>query len=308
MNSLKIVLVLASLWAVSCQAAEKKLYRGGLVAESWVNSHPNDPKAKLIKEKIASQPQAMWFAGHVPSGYLGEINNAKDQKAIFLGVTYNIPGRDNGNYSKGGLAGPPAYAEWVETIARLTGDAEAWFVIEPDAIGLAPKMTDATKREERYSMLSNAVSILQKNKNTRAYLAVSGWNGIDGAAEGFRKAGGDKAYGFAYNISGYHDLQRCYDFCEQLSKKLGGKHYIIDTSRGGNGDWKPTDPNEKEAWCNPPGRALGKPPTFTSEYPNCDGLFWIKRPGESDGTCRGGPSAGQFWPEYAYELAKNAKW
>jgi len=32
----------------------------------------------------------------------------------------------------------------------------------------------------------------------------------------------------------------------------------------------------------------------------------IKRPGESDGTCNGGPSAGTFWPEYALGLASRA--
>ncbi len=223
-------------------------------------------------------------------------------------MTYNIPGRDNGNYSKGGLSGPAAYNDWVRDIAKQTGDTQAWFVVEPDAIGLAPKLTDPVKRLERYSMLSNSVVAFKKNKNTRVYLAVSGWNGVDGAAEGFLKAGGDLADGFAYNISGYHNLKECFDFCDKLSAHLGGKHYVIDTSRGGNGQWKPTDPKEKEeAWCNPPGRALGEKPTTNTGHQNCDAFLWIKRPGESDGECRGGPHAGQFWPEYAYELAKNAK-
>nr|ABK58684.1 unknown [Streptomyces fradiae] len=33
----------------------------------------------------------------------------------------------------------------------------------------------------------------------------------------------------------------------------------------------------------------------------------IKRPGDSDGPCRGGPEAGQWWPDYALGLARNAK-
>ena len=32
--------------------------------------------------------------------------------------------------------------------------------------------------------------------------------------------------------------------------------------------------------------------------------LWVKRPGESDGPCNGGPSAGQWWPEYALGLAQ----
>jgi endoglucanase len=35
-------------------------------------------------------------------------------------------------------------------------------------------------------------------------------------------------------------------------------------------------------------------------------LLWIKRPGESDGTCNGGPSSGKWWPEYALGLAQLA--
>jgi endoglucanase len=308
MNSFKKWLVVAGCVALSfsAHAAEKKLYDSGSQAKDWVASHPNDPKAKLIGEKIASQPQALWLAGHVPSGLKADADRAEKEGSILLPVTYNIPGRDNGNYSAGGLAGPNAYYDWVGEVAFAVGGAEAWFVIEPDAIGLAPELKDPVKQLERYTMLSNSVPVLQKGKN-RAYLGVSGWHGVEGAADGFLKAGGEKAAGFAYNISGYHSLKECYDFCEQLSKRLGGKHYIIDTSRGGNGQWKPSDPNEKEAWCNPPGRALGQPPTFKSDHANCDGLFWIKRPGESDGTCRGGPKAGQFSPEIAFELAENAK-
>lgn len=37
-----------------------------------------------------------------------------------------------------------------------------------------------------------------------------------------------------------------------------------------------------------------------------DAFLWVKRPGESDGTCHGGPPAGQFWGGYALELARAA--
>jgi len=37
-----------------------------------------------------------------------------------------------------------------------------------------------------------------------------------------------------------------------------------------------------------------------------DAYLWIKRPGESDGTCNGGPAAGGWWIAGALELARNA--
>jgi endoglucanase len=40
--------------------------------------------------------------------------------------------------------------------------------------------------------------------------------------------------------------------------------------------------------------------------PLADAFLWIKAPGESDGTCNGGPSAGTWWPDYALGLAQRA--
>ena len=39
-----------------------------------------------------------------------------------------------------------------------------------------------------------------------------------------------------------------------------------------------------------------------------DALLWVKAPGESDGSCNGGPSAGTWWTEYALGLAERATW
>ncbi|MGL1937407.1 MAG: glycoside hydrolase family 6 protein, partial [Fibrobacterales bacterium] len=57
-------------------------------------------------------------------------------------------------------------------------------------------------------------------------------------------------------------------------------------------------------WCNPRGRALGENPRAIFEGA-LDGYLWVKRPGESDGTCNSGPTAGHWWLEYALELARN---
>jgi endoglucanase len=92
--------------------------------------------------------------------------------------------------------------------------------------------------------------------------------------------------------------QRTYG--DQLSGLIGGKHYIVDTSRNGLG---PTADGE---WCNPSGRALGDRPTAATGDVLADAYFWIKRPGESDGTCNGGPAAGAWWADYALGLAKRA--
>ena len=88
-------------------------------------------------------------------------------------------------------------------------------------------------------------------------------------------------------------------FAEEIRAILGEDvHYVIDTSRSGLG---PTADNE---WCNPLGRAVGTLPTTATGIDGLDAYLWIKPPGESDGSCNGGPTAGKFWAEYALELAE----
>jgi endoglucanase len=83
----------------------------------------------------------------------------------------------------------------------------------------------------------------------------------------------------------------------------GGSHYVIDTSRNGSG---PVDDSPMN-WCNPPGRALGVAPTTDTAGEHADAYLWIKRVGESDGSCgRGEPGAGVFVNQYAIDLARNA--
>ena len=95
------------------------------------------------------------------------------------------------------------------------------------------------------------------------------------------------------------------------------KHFVVDTSRNGQGPWVPpagvySDP---EDWCNPPARGLGIAPTTTTGNPLIDAYLWIKVPGESDGQCYRGtggpldpvrgiadPPAGGWFPQQAREL------
>ncbi|MGY1665670.1 glycoside hydrolase family 6 protein [Geodermatophilus sp. SYSU D00696] len=95
----------------------------------------------------------------------------------------------------------------------------------------------------------------------------------------------------------------------------GQAHFVIDTSRNGQGTWTPPAgfPSPLD-WCNPPGRGLGHLPTTETGHALLDAYLWIKVPGESDGSCHRGsavphpddrtpdPAAGQWFPEQAREL------
>ena len=77
------------------------------------------------------------------------------------------------------------------------------------------------------------------------------------------------------------------------------KHFVIDTSRNGQGPWTPTASYpDAQDWCNPPDRGLGLRPTANTGEPLVDAYLWVKIPGESDGECtRGlGPAARRLIP------------
>lgn len=113
-----------------------------------------------------------------------------------------------------------------------------------------------------------------------------------------QQAGIAMADGFSLNVSNYIATADNIAYGTRLSALVNGKHFIIDTSRNGLGTAKD--------WCNPRGQALGVAPTFNTGNPKVDAFLWIKQPGESDGTCQGGPTAGSWWTQMAVELSRAA--
>jgi endoglucanase len=162
--------------------------------------------------------------------------------------------------------------------------------------------TPAEFHEERYDLLKGAITTLKALKNAKVYLDAgnAGWQHADRIFEPLQRAGVEQADGFAVNVSNFYSTQDSTGYGKQLSARIGGKPFVIDTSRNGNGPYTGGDPQER--WCNPPGRALGEALTTDTADPLVDAYLWVKRPGESDGTCKGGPKAGQWWPSYALDL------
>jgi endoglucanase len=222
---------------------------------------------------------------------------AKNQTAVF--VTYNIPGRDCGGYSAGGI-NKEQYATWVRSVAAGIGSAKALVILEPDAIAGISCLSPADQAT-RLGLLSSAVDILKSNANTKVYLdgGHSGWVDAATMANNISKANSAKADGFFLNVSNFKTTADETAYGVQISQRLAGKHFVIDTSRNGAG------PLGQE-WCNPQGRAIGQKPTTATNNPLVDAYLWVKTPGESDGSCNGAPAAGQWWPEYALDLVKRA--
>ena len=106
-------------------------------------------------------------------------------------------------------------------------------------------------------------------------------------------------------------------YTANMGHAVPAAHFVVDTSRNGQGPWVPPShpAGDAQDWCNPPARGLGLRPSANTGVPLVDAFLWVKIPGESDGQCYRwtsgpldpvrniqDPAAGQWFPDMAQEL------
>lgn len=249
---------------------------------------------------IADQPIATWLTNTSVSDTRSTIRDvvrsAEAQRRTPVFVLYNVPDRDCGSYSKGGTESD-RYLPWVRAAARAMAGSKAVVLVEPDAIA----QIQVCKRleQDRLPLLRAAVDELTGHGLT-VYLDGGNENRVPTAtmAKWLREAGVDRVQGFFTNVSNFYRVDQERAYADRLAAAIGGDpHVVIDVSRNGQG-WRGT-------WCNPRGAGLGQTPRVTRGSTRLDALLWVKTPGLSDGTCNGGPAAGQWWESYALDLVEN---
>jgi endoglucanase len=218
---------------------------------------------------------------------------------------YAIPRRDCGGASSGGAADGARYRAWVDAVAAGIGDRRAIVIVEPDAAAqLATGCVTGGAATEREALLRYAIGRLQSRTRSAVYLDAGNpaWVPARRMAPVLRRSGVLAADGFAVNVGNFYTTAQSRRYGHELSRRLRAAHFVIDTSRNGNGPYAgPLTPR----WCNPPGRALGAAPTTQTGDRSVDAFLWVKYPGASDGACRPGePPAGVWWPEYALGLTR----
>lgn len=270
-------------------------------AEEWRTTRPSDA---ATMDRIGGSPAAQWFgrgSGQVRSDVDKYVSAADDAGALPVLVAYNIPERDCGQFSGGGAETPGAYRNWITEFGRGIGDRAAVVILEPDALAHLSCLSEADQLT-RVALLSEAIGVLEERPGVSVYVDAGnpGWIPADQMTDLLVSVGVDRARGFALNVSSYHSTESAVGYAKELSDRLGGKGAVIDTSRNGAGS--------DGEWCNAIGRALGPAPTADTADPAVDAYLWVKTPGESDGECNGGPSAGAWWPEYVLDLAARASY
>lgn len=290
----------------------------------------NGPRGKAIYQDarlandgrpaaISGQPYAVWLGGWSGDPAVATKQHMDAAAAqggkIPVFVLYNIPLRDCGLYSAGGLANFTEYKNWINGVVSGIGQREAMVILEPDALaGVNCDRMSEAQRNERLNGLSDAVTAL--TTKTKAYVYIdagnAGWRSTADMANLLKRVGVDKARGFALNVSNFFRVSESTTYGNAIAEQIGGKSYLIDTSRNANGVYVPpataTQKEKDEAWCNPPGRGLGVKPTTSTGQKYIDAYLWVKTPGESDGDCKGAPVAGAWYQSYAEGLIRNANY
>ncbi len=277
--------------------------------DAWRSGRPEDA---AMLEKIASQSTADWFTGRggpVEARVRSRTIQIVQAGALPVFVAQNAPescSRKNAVTRQEQIA----YRRWVNGFIRGLGSNRAVVILEPNGLTrlhCLPKARQAT----HLALLRYAVTRFASRSRVTVYLDAghSRWRPVKEIASALRRAGVARIRGFSLNVAQYGSTPDELAYGQRLSRQLKGKSFVIDVGRNGVG---PLTGNQLkrpvDLWCNLGGRALGSPPSTTTGRPRVDAYLWVKRPGESDGTCNGGPHAGSWWPAYALGLAQRASY
>jgi len=259
-----------------------------------------------LLERLASVPTATWLLPEAePLGVVGDrvrdvVRRAHHQGRVPVLVVYGIPGRDCVDGHSGGGLPADEYRDWVREIADAAGTG-AVVVLEPDALASGDRCGPA---DDRVELLHQAVGTFADGPVTYVDAGHSRWLDAATVAARLRAVGVERVRGFSLNVANFNSESSERAYGERVVAALAGAapdvHFVIDTGRAGAG--------ANGEWCNPSGRALGAEPAAVLDGGPMDARLWVKPPGESDGTCNGGPDAGTFWTERALEMARAAGW
>jgi endoglucanase len=282
----------ASFWVDPYSNAQK-------TADSWRATRPADATQM---DKIAKNAVAKWFggwSGDIFTAVTSAVATAVANGATPVFVAYNIPQRDCGGLSAGGTT-YDAYKTWISGFANGLGGTRSVVLLEPDALTQLSCLT-STDQSTRIGLIQYAITVL-KAKGAIVYLdgGHSAWKSATDQAALLTRGGVAGADGFFLNVSNFQYTSNSISYGKAISALIGGKHFVIDTGRNGQG---PTGDNQ---WCNPAGRGLGVSSSTLTADPLVDAYLWVKTPGESDGSCNGAPAAGAWMSDYALGLAQRS--
>jgi endoglucanase len=262
--------------------------------------------AKVLR--LAQTPQFRWFGmWEQPVVYKleGIFEQAGDEVPLL--AVFGDKHTCGAGFTGGGAAQDARYRRWIDTVARGIGRHEVVIAFEPDSLGLVECLVPS-RRAARLRTLGYGVRVLSKLPNATVYVEAGApdWQDVSTMARKLKAVGVSRVRGFMLNATHQTTTAANVSYGLKLSRKLGGKHFIVNTSHNGNG---PLYRAGHTIWCNPPNAAAGALPTTHTANEKVDAYLWVERPGYSNGACNGGPAkVGGWWEKRAIQMVERAKW
>lgn len=251
-----------------------------------VLNYTEDPTSRENVNNLIHMPIAEWLTQSLEKTQKTireNITQSITTDSIPMFVAYNIPKRDLGGESRGGLPGADVYKDWVHGISDAIGDNAAVIILEPDALAHADDM-DGAEKINRLGLISYALEVFQDNSHTAVYLDIgnSRWLSPQAAAELLHQVSPNKPIpGISLNVANRRSEAETREYAQQIEEAYGHELYVmIDNSLNGA-----PDTAEITEWCNPEGQKIGTLNDVAFDRDAKVEAAFIKVPGRSDGRC-----------------------
>ena len=153
------------------------------------------------------------------------------------------------------------YEAWISQFAQGLGNNRAVIYLEEDALITMPRVTPA-QRKVRLAEIAYAVNALEQDPHVVVYIDAGASDTLITPrryARMLKASGVAHAQGFSVNSTHHEWVTSEIHFGQQISRYLGGAHFVVQTGSAGRGPTLNPHPKTQgvEDLCNPSGTGLG---------------------------------------------------
>lgn len=281
----------------------------GQTAARYQHSHPAWSKAfNLLANTPGSGSMRFWMWNQPTKSIASTAEKwLADAEQRQPGTTVQMTGYNlvHGNIAPSKIKS--RYEQWITQLAHGIGNFRVVFYLEEDALITMPRVSPA-QRKVREQEIAYAVKALEQDPHVVVYIDAGASDTLISPKQYARMltaSGVKQAQGFFVNSTHNEWSTTEMHFGQQISRDLGGAHFVVQSGTNGRGPHLNPHPKTQgvENLCNAPGLGLG-PLTWNTGYKDVDGLLWFANVGfTANIACHDGePGLAKFWPSYAYGI------
>ena len=246
--------------------------------EEWVKAaRGGREKEARVNREIAIRPKFRWFGRstkNLAENVRDYIERAERKGEVPLMATLRHHGTSCGpTYTGGGTAEDEAFRAWYRVVADAIGSHRVVIGYEPDSLGTIDCLKKS-RRKARVATLRYGIDLVSKLPNAIVYIeaGASDWESPGRTARLLKQVGIAKVRGFMLNATHYDWTANNIRYGRAVSKRTGGKPFIINTSGNGRGavhyqQWanaRHTGWRTVNVWCN----AQAARPRHRADHPD----------------------------------------